>query len=32
MLENQLEFGANKVTVTQVTANLGAMLGGTVIG
>ncbi|KAI5839169.1 major facilitator superfamily domain-containing protein [Morchella snyderi] len=32
MLENQLEFDKNKVTVTQVVANLGAMLGGTLIG
>ncbi|KAG5746221.1 hypothetical protein H9Q72_004622 [Fusarium xylarioides] len=32
MLENQLSFSKNKVTVTQVVANLGAMLGGTVVG
>lgn len=32
MLENQLGFGKNKVTVTQVVANLGAMSGGTVVG
>ncbi|KAF5676985.1 MFS SHS lactate transporter [Fusarium heterosporum] len=32
MLENQLNFSKNKVTVTQVVANLGAMLGGTVVG
>ena len=32
MLENQFEFSANAVTVTQVVANLGAMAGGTVIG
>lgn len=32
MLKNQLEFGKNKVTVTQVVANLGAMLGGTTVG
>jgi SHS family lactate transporter-like MFS transporter len=32
MLENQLEFSKNKITVTQVVANLGAMLGGTVVG
>ncbi|PWW73976.1 MFS general substrate transporter [Tuber magnatum] len=32
MLENQLEFSINKVTVTQVVANLGAMLGGTIVG
>jgi len=32
MLQNQLQFSANKVTVTQVVANLGAMLGGTVVG
>lgn len=32
MLENQYEFSANRVTVTQVVANLGAMLGGTVVG
>jgi SHS family lactate transporter-like MFS transporter len=32
MLQNQYEFSANKVTVTQVVANLGAMFGGTTIG
>lgn len=32
MLENQLSFGKTRVTVTQVVANLGAMLGGTVVG
>ncbi|KAE9010157.1 hypothetical protein PF010_g10618 [Phytophthora fragariae] len=32
MLENQLEFNANQVTVTQVVANLGAICGGTVVG
>ncbi|KAG0129673.1 major facilitator superfamily domain-containing protein [Tuber indicum] len=32
MLENQLEFSKNKITVTQVIANLGAMLGGTIVG
>lgn len=32
MLENQYEFDANVVTVTQVVANLGAMTGGTIIG
>ena len=32
MLENQYDFSANRVTVTQVVANLGAMLGGTVVG
>lgn len=32
MLENQFNFGANQVTVTQVVANLGAMTGGTVVG
>jgi len=32
MLENQLEFSKNKITVTQVVANLGAMLGGTIVG
>lgn len=32
MLENQFDFDANAVTVTQVVANLGAMTGGTVIG
>jgi len=32
MLQNQYNFDANAVTVTQVVANLGAMSGGTVIG
>lgn len=32
MLENQLEFSKTKITVTQVVSNLGAMLGGTVVG
>lgn len=32
MLENQLGFSATQVTVTQVVSNLGAMLGGTVVG
>jgi len=32
MLSNQLGFSKSKVTVTQVVANLGAMLGGTVVG
>jgi SHS family lactate transporter-like MFS transporter len=32
MLQNQFEFSANAVTVTQVVANLGAMLGGTLVG
>ena len=32
MLTNQYKFSANKVTVTQVVANLGAITGGTVIG
>lgn len=32
MLENQLNFDENQVTVTQVVANLGAMSGGTIIG
>ncbi|KAJ3525530.1 hypothetical protein NM208_g11602 [Fusarium decemcellulare] len=32
MLENQLGFSADKRTVTQVVANLGAMTGGTVVG
>jgi len=32
MLKNQYNFSPNKVTVTQVVANLGAMTGGTVIG
>jgi len=32
MLQNQLQFSANAVTVTQVVANLGAITGGTVVG
>lgn len=32
MLTNQFNFTANQVTVTQVVANLGAMLGGSVVG
>jgi SHS family lactate transporter-like MFS transporter len=32
MLENQYNKSANAVTVIQVCANLGAMLGGTVVG
>ena len=32
MLENQYNFSANAVTVTQVVANLGAMTGGTIVG
>lgn len=32
LLENQYEFSADQVTVTQVVANLGAMLGGTTVG
>jgi MFS transporter, SHS family, lactate transporter len=32
MLQNQFEFSPNAVTVTQVVANLGAMLGGTLVG
>lgn len=32
MLENQYNFSANAVTVTQVVANLGAICGGTTIG
>jgi SHS family lactate transporter-like MFS transporter len=32
MLTNQDNFSATKVTVTQVVANVGAVLGGTVIG
>ncbi|KAK0621695.1 sugar transporter family protein [Bombardia bombarda] len=32
MLQNQFNFNPNEVTVTQVVANLGAMLGGTVVG
>ena len=32
MLENQLDFSTNAITVTQVVANLGAILGGTLVG
>lgn len=32
LLSSQYGFSANKVTVTQVVANLGAICGGTVIG
>lgn len=32
MLANELGFSSTKVTVTQVVANLGAMLGGTTVG
>ncbi|KAI9727319.1 MAG: hypothetical protein M1828_006938 [Chrysothrix sp. TS-e1954] len=32
MLENQYEFDADAVTITQVVANLGAMTGGTIVG
>jgi MFS transporter, SHS family, lactate transporter len=32
MLQNQFNFNADQVTITQVVANLGAMLGGTVVG
>ncbi|KAK7926591.1 H+ symporter family protein [Apiospora marii] len=32
MLSNQYNFSQDAVTVTQVVANLGAMLGGTVVG
>lgn len=32
MLSNQYNFSPNRVTVTQVVANLGAMTGGTVVG
>ncbi|PFH55965.1 hypothetical protein XA68_17325 [Ophiocordyceps unilateralis] len=32
MLDNQLGFSPTDVTVTQIVANLGAMLGGTVVG
>lgn len=32
MLQNQYNFNANAVTVTQVVANLGAITGGTLIG
>jgi len=32
MLKNQYTFSPNRVTVTQVVANLGAMTGGTIVG
>jgi len=32
MLANEYNFSSNKVTVTQVVANLGAILGGTTVG
>ncbi|KAK4163371.1 putative sugar transporter family protein [Cladorrhinum sp. PSN259] len=32
MLQNQFGFGQDEVTIVQVVANLGAMLGGTVVG
>jgi MFS transporter, SHS family, lactate transporter len=32
MLTNQFNFSPNALTVTQVVANLGAMLGGTLGG
>ncbi|KAI9671678.1 MAG: hypothetical protein M1831_003206 [Alyxoria varia] len=32
MLENQYNFSADSETVTQVVANLGAMIGGTIVG
>lgn len=32
MIQNQYDFDANAVTITQVVANLGAMTGGTVVG
>ncbi|KAI9777171.1 MAG: hypothetical protein M1839_009014 [Geoglossum umbratile] len=32
MLQNQYKFNPNRVTVTQVVANLGALLGGTSVG
>ncbi len=32
LLQNQFNFTADQVTITQVVANLGAMLGGTVVG
>ena len=32
LLQNQFDFNADQITVTQVVANLGAMLGGTVVG
>ncbi|KAF4120943.1 MFS transporter, SHS family, lactate transporter [Geosmithia morbida] len=32
MLENQFQLSSTQVTVTQVVANLGAIIGGTIIG
>jgi SHS family lactate transporter-like MFS transporter len=32
MLSNQFNFDANAVTITQVVANLGAMVGGVLVG
>ncbi|KAI9770896.1 MAG: hypothetical protein M1840_002600 [Geoglossum simile] len=32
MLRNQYKFSPNRVTVTQVVANLGALMGGTTVG
>jgi SHS family lactate transporter-like MFS transporter len=32
MLANEYNFSANKVTITQVVANLGAILGGMTVG
>ncbi|TLS27282.1 hypothetical protein PpBr36_04009 [Pyricularia pennisetigena] len=32
MLTNQFGFGPNDVTITQIVANLGAILGGTTVG
>lgn len=32
MLQNQFSFSHDQVTVTQIIANLGAILGGTVVG
>ncbi|KAK4445972.1 sugar transporter family protein [Podospora aff. communis PSN243] len=32
MLQNQFGFTPDKITITQIVANLGAMLGGTVVG
>ncbi|KAH9889657.1 H+ symporter family protein [Xylariomycetidae sp. FL2044] len=32
LLENQFDFTATQVTITQVVANLGAMTGGTIVG
>lgn len=32
LLRNQYGFSADMVTITQVVANLGAMIGGTVVG